>query len=100
MQSLLSFPADAELIADSVYASSTTIDGRRFADEFIKRRKAATAGIVMEAGDGLATIGGSQDKAGGWNEVAKKNASHLPKDVPETNAAFKVVPGKKRTKRA
>ncbi|RPA75710.1 hypothetical protein BJ508DRAFT_417974 [Ascobolus immersus RN42] len=102
VESLLCFPADAELIADSVYANSTIIDGRRFAEEFIRRRKAAAAGQVLEAGAGLPNIGGASasDKVGGWNEVAKKNsAAHTPRDVPETNSAFKVVPGKKRGKK-
>lgn len=46
---LLSFPIDPpaseragqlEIISDSVYASSSTLDGRRFAQEFFTRRKA------------------------------------------------------------
>jgi PERQ amino acid-rich with GYF domain-containing protein len=46
---LLSFPIDPpaseragqlEIISDSVYANSSTLDGRRFAQEFYARRKA------------------------------------------------------------
>jgi PERQ amino acid-rich with GYF domain-containing protein len=42
---LLSFPVDAsqdtiELIQEQAYANSTTLDGRRFAADFISRRKA------------------------------------------------------------
>ena len=42
---LLSFPLDpdpstVEIISDLIYASSTTLDGRRFASEFVSRRKA------------------------------------------------------------
>jgi PERQ amino acid-rich with GYF domain-containing protein len=45
---LLSFPLDpdpstVELISDTVYASSATLDGRRFAAEFVTRRKADAA---------------------------------------------------------
>lgn len=46
---LLSFPLDpdqatVELISDLIYANSTTLDGRRFAAEFVSKRKAdATA---------------------------------------------------------
>lgn len=45
MQMLLSFPIEAsqdtiDLIQEQAYANSTTIDGRRFAAEFIARRKA------------------------------------------------------------
>ncbi|KAF1807201.1 hypothetical protein FB192DRAFT_1018652 [Mucor lusitanicus] len=44
---LLSFPADsgsAEIIEDVIYANSVRIDGKRFAQEFMKRRKADIAG--------------------------------------------------------
>jgi PERQ amino acid-rich with GYF domain-containing protein len=41
---LLSFPPDdpstAEIISDLVYANSTTLDGRRFAAEFVSKRAA------------------------------------------------------------
>ena len=46
---LLSFPLDpdpttVEIISDLIYANSTTLDGRRFAAEFVSKRKAdATA---------------------------------------------------------
>lgn len=46
---LLSFPLDPdpttlEIISDLIYANSTTLDGRRFAAEFVSKRKAdATA---------------------------------------------------------
>jgi PERQ amino acid-rich with GYF domain-containing protein len=49
IQMLLSFPIDPpqseragqlEIISDSVYANSSTLDGRRFAQEFYTRRKA------------------------------------------------------------
>lgn len=44
MSMLLSFPLDpdpstVELISDLIYANSTTLDGRRFAAEFVSRRK-------------------------------------------------------------
>jgi PERQ amino acid-rich with GYF domain-containing protein len=44
---LLSFPVDAnasEIIEDVIYANSLRIDGKRFAQEFMKRRKADIAG--------------------------------------------------------
>lgn len=46
---LLTFPLDpdpttVEIISDLIYANSTTLDGRRFAAEFVNKRKAdATA---------------------------------------------------------
>mgnify|MGYP001591274397 CR=1 FL=1 len=44
IQMLLSFPLDAspdvlEIISDSVYANSSTLDGRRFANDYASRRK-------------------------------------------------------------
>lgn len=54
---LLSFPLDpdpstVEIISDLIYASSTTLDGRRFASDFVGRRKADAAtraknGVVL-----------------------------------------------------
>ncbi|KAF9535741.1 hypothetical protein CPB83DRAFT_842258 [Crepidotus variabilis] len=48
MAMLLSFPIDAdsstqEIISDTIYANSTTLDGRRFASEFVTKRKADAA---------------------------------------------------------
>jgi PERQ amino acid-rich with GYF domain-containing protein len=45
---LLSFPVDPdsstmEIISDLIYANSTTLDGRRFASEFVSKRKADAA---------------------------------------------------------
>ncbi|KAJ7102390.1 hypothetical protein B0H15DRAFT_814411 [Mycena belliarum] len=48
MSMLLSFPLDpdvstVELISDLIYANSTTLDGRRFAAEFVSKRKTDAA---------------------------------------------------------
>lgn len=45
---LLSFPMDpdpstVEIITELIYANSTTLDGRRFASEFVNRRKTDAA---------------------------------------------------------
>jgi len=45
---LLTFPLDpdpstVELIAEMIYTNSTTLDGRRFASEFVSKRKADAA---------------------------------------------------------
>jgi hypothetical protein len=45
IQMLLTFPLNpdpmtVEIIQDSIYANSQSLNGRQFADEFIKRRKA------------------------------------------------------------
>ncbi|KAI9731608.1 MAG: hypothetical protein M1818_007738 [Claussenomyces sp. TS43310] len=89
---LSGFPAEASIVADSVYANSQLMDGRRFAEEFIRRRKLAEKGIVENAntGTGFSTVG-EPKSTGGWSEVAKKGPS---KEEPA--AGFKVVPNKKK----
>lgn len=111
MQDLLQLPPEVEIISDSVYASSQTLDGRRFAEEFVRRRKLADKGIVEPAAgaQGMAAGGAdgkSANAGGGWSEVAKKPGS-AAKDKDDgagagsvsANAAFKVVAGKKKGKR-
>ena len=89
---LSTFPAEAGLIADSVYANSKLMNGNDFAVEFLRRRNLAERGIVEAAstgsGNAFSTVG---DKSGGWNEVAKKGPA---KEEPA--AGFKVVPNKKK----
>lgn len=55
MQMLLSFPLDPsptviEIISDSIYANSSTLDGRRFAAEFCQKRKADAAAARTKPG--------------------------------------------------
>ena len=96
VQQLVLLPADAEIISDSVYANSQTLDGRRFAEEFVRRRKLADKGIV----DPVYTMASANNNSsgGGWNEVAKKG-SHHNKEEDNANAAFKVVAPRKKGKR-
>jgi PERQ amino acid-rich with GYF domain-containing protein len=81
IQMLTSFPLDpdpstVELIAEMIYANSTTLDGRRFAAEFIARRKTDAAsrpkGVpAAPAKTGLVSIADvvrSQPKAVAGNE--------------------------------
>ena len=47
---LMSFPLEAdpltlELISDTVYANSKTLDGKRFAADFVAKRKADARGV-------------------------------------------------------
>ena len=65
---------------DSIYGSTKVLDGRHFAEEFIRRRKLAEKGIVESAsanggsgGFAMGSAGSESSKAGGWSEVAKKN---------------------------
>ncbi|OAQ98707.1 hypothetical protein LLEC1_06661 [Akanthomyces lecanii] len=100
---LEALPLDTGLIADAVYASSTTMDGRHFAEEYVRRKKLAEKGIFeKQASD-------NRSSSGGWSEVAKKgsssNSSSQPPREPEGNASamqgagFKVVPGRKKGKK-
>ncbi len=75
MQQLLLFPLDADIISESVYANSTTMDGRRFAVDFLRRRKLAEKGIVEGAGG--AGAGGSSVSSGatGFSAAATSSSS-------------------------
>ncbi|KAJ5595914.1 hypothetical protein N7450_002372 [Penicillium hetheringtonii] len=100
VQQLLFLPAEAEIISDSVYANSQTLDGRRFADEFIRRRKLADKGVVEPVSPSAFA---EQKNGGGWSEVAKKgsasSATPQTQREEESNAAFKVVAPRKKGKR-
>lgn len=96
VQQLLFLPAEAEIISDSVYANSPTLDGRRFAEEFIRRRKLADKGIVDPVS---ASAYADQKNGGGWSEVAKKGSAHAHREEESSNAAFKVVAPRKKGKR-
>ncbi|KAG2413460.1 hypothetical protein HFD88_002649 [Aspergillus terreus] len=95
VQQLMLLPAEAEIISDSVYANSQTLDGRRFAEEFIRRRKMADKGIV----DPVAPSAYAEKNAGGWSEVAKKGSSNAHREEDTSSAAFKVVAPRKKGKR-
>ncbi|KAL9604142.1 MAG: hypothetical protein Q9219_000730 [cf. Caloplaca sp. 3 TL-2023] len=104
---LLLLPPEADIISDSIYSSSQTLDGRRFADEFIRRRKLADKGVVPEAApNGSFGMGGSSAKdgegkgsGGGWSEVAKKGGQQQQEKGAEGRESFKVVAGKRKGRR-
>lgn len=102
VSSLLSFPADAELITESVHSASNTLDSRHFAEEFLRRRKLADKGII----DDRSTSSPAENKSasGGWSEVAKKGGAGAQQQQQQQqpaldSGAFKVVPSKKKGKR-
>lgn len=89
---LLSFPIDPpaasradqmEIISDSVYANSSTLDGRRFAQEFMAKRKADAARPGGAAGG---------KKISSLADVVKTQ----PKQT--SDAGFKVVKAKSKKK--
>lgn len=92
MSMLLSFPLDpdpstVEIISDLIYSSSTTLDGRRFAAEFVSKRKvdassrpkgAAASGAGLGKPVSIADVVKAQPKPpassewGGFKVVNKK----------------------------
>ena len=93
---LLQLPPDAEIISDSIYATSQTLDGRRFAEEFVRRRKLADKGLIDPNSNGSSSPGIDSKNGNGWNEVAKKGPAN-PREEP--SSAFKVVSTKKKGKK-
>ncbi|TWU79052.1 hypothetical protein ED733_008567 [Metarhizium rileyi] len=93
-------PLDSTIIADAVYASSTTMDGNRFGTEYVRRKKLAEKGVVEKQAPGEAAK--TAGTGGGWSEVAKRSGSTQPKDTDAgniTSAGFKVVPSRKKGKK-
>ncbi|ODQ79822.1 hypothetical protein BABINDRAFT_161509 [Babjeviella inositovora NRRL Y-12698] len=81
---LLMLPAGAEsseIIADTIYYNSSTMDGRRFASEFLKRRRAVEQ-----------TSASASD--GSWSD-ALRSTKVVTEDNDGWGAAFKVVSKKK-----
>ncbi|KIO05120.1 hypothetical protein M404DRAFT_141941, partial [Pisolithus tinctorius Marx 270] len=88
---LFSFPLDPdpstiEIISDLIYANSTTLDGRRFASEYVNKRKADAAARRNAAG-----VGGNSGKPISIADVVKTQ----PKTVQQ-EWGFKVVNKKKK----
>ena len=89
---LLSFPLDpdpstVELISDLIYTNSTTLNGRRFATEFVSKRKNDAASKAKTPG----TSGQSVSKPVSIADVVKA----APKSA-QSEWAFKIVNKKKK----
>jgi len=91
VSSLYNFPAEIDLITESVHSASHTLDSRHFAEEFIRRRKQAEKGIF----DHTASPVVSKPSAGDWSEVAKKGGQQQPAASLD-NAGFKIIQTKKK----
>lgn len=96
---LLTFPIDpdpstTELIAEMIYASSTTLDGRRFATEFVSKRKADAATRSK-----VPTSGGTAAKSGAPASIADVVKAQ-PKPAQNEWGGFKIVNKKKKSGRA
>ncbi|KAI5856760.1 hypothetical protein GGS23DRAFT_588506 [Durotheca rogersii] len=98
---LIGFPLVGDLISDAIYANSKTMDGRHFAEEFIRRKKLADKGVVEKQPAKSPSSEAQSSTAGGWNEVAKKSNHKEPGNDASSiqGAGFKVVPGRKKGKK-
>ncbi|XP_044717458.1 GYF domain-containing protein [Hirsutella rhossiliensis] len=97
---LEALPLDTGVIADAVYINSKTMDGRHFAEEYVRRKKLADKGVVEKQPPSDNTKSGGS--SGGWSEVAKRSGSTQPKDNDGGSmqgAGFKVVPSRKKGKK-
>ena len=96
---LLEFPPDPQVLQEAIYGSSQLLDGRRLAEEFLRRRKLADKGIAPEPTTSASFLSGGGDNkgSGGWSEVAKKVPAGGAKE--EANSAFKIVAAKKKNRR-
>lgn len=93
-------PLDTGVIADAVYINSKTMDGRHFAEEYVRRKKLAQKGVFEKQppSDNNKSPGAS----GGWSEVAKRTGSAQAKESDSGNmhgTGFKVVPSRKKGKK-
>ncbi|KAI1430648.1 hypothetical protein GGR50DRAFT_180648 [Xylaria sp. CBS 124048] len=98
---LLGFPLIPDIISDAIYSNSKTMDGRHFAQEFIRRKKLAEKGVVEKQPASIPSADTQSSSAGGWNEVAKKGG-HKDNSSDSSSiqgASFKVVPSRKKGKK-
>ena len=102
IEMLLSFPLDpspdvVDIIAESVYASSSTLDGRRFAADFVAKRK-LDANQIKAAKGSVASSG----LVNGLSSTSR-SLSDVLKTAPASNndgfGGFKVVKAKGAKKR-
>ena len=86
-----------EIISDTIYTHSPTLDGRHFAEEFLKRRRTLGSSLDATLATPSSLSSSGSGSGSGWNEVLKKEKA---KDQSgEWNSAFKVVAGKKGRRR-
>lgn len=96
---LLSFPINPdasvlEIISDSVYANSSTLNGRRFASEFVNRRKADLKERKAAAfGDSRPSTGGGQSSTTSGSAYGKGSMASVLKtqSKPQNEFNFTLV---------
>ena len=80
-----------EIISDTIYTNSTTLDGRRFAADFVAKRK---ADVATQSKGPVESGKASANKPVSIADVVKA----VPKS-PQTEWGFKVVNKKKKSGR-
>ncbi|KAI9657265.1 MAG: hypothetical protein M1831_004454 [Alyxoria varia] len=94
VNALYSLPTDNNLITEAVHSSSSTMDSRHFAEEFVRRRALADRGKSQPVNAGAPSSTPNENKnGGGWNEVLRRPPVTTAKDDSQD---FKVVPTKKK----
>ncbi|KAG8967345.1 hypothetical protein FRC03_010090 [Tulasnella sp. 419] len=96
IQMLLSFPLDPsdavlEIISDSIYSNSSTLDGRRFAAEFVSKRKADAANAAST------TQNTGQASTNGGSRISLADVVKTQPKQAQSEWAYKVV--KKKAKK-
>ena len=91
IEMLMSFPLDpspdvVEIIAESIYANSSTMDGRRFAEDFVAKRKMDAQGRALPTSSIAAAVGPQRSAS----DVLKTQ----PPKVEDKFSGFKVVKAK------
>ncbi|RKP35614.1 hypothetical protein BJ085DRAFT_36110 [Dimargaris cristalligena] len=107
IQMLLTFPLEPppstlEIIQESVYANSSSLDGRRFAHEFVKRRQ-VDAGVLSASDMDALKVHGSSGGGGdqGHNKAAGgNNGRQEPVSIEGSRfSGFQTVGGSKKGKK-
>lgn len=90
---------EVDMLTEAVHSSSSTIDSRHFAEEFIRRKKLADKGLVDASAPPKSASPHAEnlEKSGGWSEVAKKGPlKEASTGRVEGDGSFRVVAPKKK----
>lgn len=85
-----------------MHGSSSTLDSRHFAEEFIRRKRLADKGLVDASmpPKSASPLNPANPNTGGWSEVAKKGpakeAAAAAAGREDGHGSFRVVAAKKK----
>jgi PERQ amino acid-rich with GYF domain-containing protein len=98
IDTLLAIGSETEIITEAVHGSAQTLDSRHFAEEFVRRKKQADKGIVVET---VASPSTAKAAENAWSAVAKKSGgvgSPVVQASSPASGEFKVAKAKGRRK--